>query len=421
MENKNKMGKDQAKKNKKPAPQKANYPIILAKGKGKLHLSKRLMSQINLLHDYAGSVEWSGPLFYNVKKGSILKPEELEIEAHAMYPMDIGTSGYTEYDFEAEQTFDMHDYYPEILDKGWDMGHMHTHHNMNAYFSGTDEQELKDNTPNHAYYLSLIVNFAKKYVARLCVMGTRKVSGQSSVAYKGLDEKDATNISNIGYEQEVVYAIDLDVTFDDDQIPFMKEVSKIKARKREQEKLRRDSRQAMHKEAMGMRYNRLDTPRFSEVKSWNESFNLPGQTSMFDDNKFDPYSNFMPDEELAKDFCYKVLSNDLEAVGDFRTLLADLERQYIEAGVNGQEDLFEEIMEEQIAGIFTLAYKAVYRGIDDYYYDNMQEVFNFLNGYIRDYSVAEWFLDSLMMYQTPEEDIENDDLPDFTDQINMFT
>lgn len=206
----------------------ANYPIILGKDNGKLVLSSRLITQINTLHNYVGAKEWSGPVLFSIKSGDINTPEKLEIEAHAMYPMNIGTAGYTEYEFEPEETFDMHDYYPDIMEKGWRMGHMHTHHNMRAYFSGTDDQELRDNTEHHAYYLSLIVNFKGDYVARLCVMAKKELIGNSGIKYQNIVGEESVSTYSVKQEQDIVYAIDLDVVYEkQEDSSFMGEVTKI--------------------------------------------------------------------------------------------------------------------------------------------------------------------------------------------------
>ena len=382
-------GKDQAKKNKKPAPE---LPIILAGTKGKLHMSKRLMEQVNLLHDYAGNVEWSGPLFYNIT-GNLSNPDNIKIVAHAMYPMDIGTSGYTEYDFEPEQTMDMHDYYPEIITDSWDMGHMHTHHNMKAYFSGTDDQELRDNTPNHAYYVSLIVNHKKEYVARLCVMAKKTVTGLSAVSYRGIDEIDSVNKSEIEYEHDVVYAVDLDVTFDDAQLPFMAEVSKIIKRKEKK-------KEALHKDAMTTRGNKNWTnvkwENAKEVDDWNGSF-IPNQMGMMEVPGFDVLS------DQARDFAYKLLDCNVNSDGHFLSLVIKMEHQYV-----GHEDEIEGILGDLMADNFDEIYQYVFEDPQlDGIYDNLLAVSNFLTKYQTTYTIVDFLIQELGMYMHNE--IEEED------------
>lgn len=59
-----------------------------------------------------------------------------------------------------------------------------SHNNMKSYFSGTDMGELHNNAPNHTYYLSLIVNNAGEYVAKLAYIGKQLVNKKISLQNK---------------------------------------------------------------------------------------------------------------------------------------------------------------------------------------------------------------------------------------------
>lgn len=89
--------------------------------------------------------------------------------------MDKGSGAATEYEFSQ----DVADY---IMDKiqgvegisepdpswmGIKIGHIHSHHSMNVFFSGTDMSELVINCSNHNFYLSLIVNNFMEMTAKL--------------------------------------------------------------------------------------------------------------------------------------------------------------------------------------------------------------------------------------------------------------
>lgn len=60
-----------------------------------------------------------------------------------------------------------------------------SHNNMSSFFSGTDMGELHSNSPNHVYYLSLIVNNKGSFVAKLAYVGkqlvNRKISMQNKI------------------------------------------------------------------------------------------------------------------------------------------------------------------------------------------------------------------------------------------------
>jgi hypothetical protein len=387
----------------KKAPVKVNYPIVLAQGKGKVHLSPRLMEQINMLHRHAGNVEWSGPVLYSINKGDISTPKSFELEAHAMYPMDIGTSGYTEYDFEPEETFDMHDYYPEILTKSWDMGHMHTHHNMKAYFSSTDDQELKDNTPNHAYYFSLIVNHKGEYVARLCVMAKREIKGTSGIKYKNINGKDKTSATEIKQTQDIVYAIDLDVVYE--QLPqnsFMGEVTKIQARKEVREKARVDA----HRTKFGTYNSRQlrvdDEAEKTDIASWNNSFSSSsyGRDGLLPVPDFKEEAALLGDDEMediSRDFLYRYLSNDIQAAGHLGSLLERLELSYAELSFLDRK-VFIDALD------FNAAYHATIPDDVDMVLFNelIEEASAILFNYQMTYQIASDIIDKLEAFYVPE-------------------
>ncbi len=77
---------------------------------------------------------------------------------------DIGGPGYTEYEFGIEM-IDLYEERPELQLRK--MGHLHTHHKMKAYFSGTDKQCLHDNAPNFDMFLSIIINTDGMKIAKI--------------------------------------------------------------------------------------------------------------------------------------------------------------------------------------------------------------------------------------------------------------
>lgn len=76
------------------------------------------------MHEKAGSTEWSGILLYKVKRGSIREPENLILKAEKLFPMDIGTPEYTEYDFGGNpEAMEVYDMYGDGMD--YKLGHVH--------------------------------------------------------------------------------------------------------------------------------------------------------------------------------------------------------------------------------------------------------------------------------------------------------
>ena len=89
--------------------------------------------------------------------------------AKDVFPMDIGNGVYTEYTFDAN-IMKAYDENPELMD--CKIGHIHSHHSMATFFSGTDTDELRTNATNYNYYLSLIVNNKMEMTAKLAIPGT---------------------------------------------------------------------------------------------------------------------------------------------------------------------------------------------------------------------------------------------------------
>ena len=164
----------------------------------KVILSQGLLATVNELHRRVGNSEWSGILFYEV----IRENEDINDSVYLakyFHLMDIGSSGYTEYNMSDPSIWDMYDRYPDILDKGMRIGHLHTHHNMSIFFSGTDMSELRENASGHLIYLSLIVGFDCKYLAKLGIFATvdreQKITLNNGVQFiTNLKEKKVIDI-----------------------------------------------------------------------------------------------------------------------------------------------------------------------------------------------------------------------------------
>lgn len=194
----------------------------------KLIINEQLWNQINYLHKKPNinGLEWSGILLWNIKEGAVSDPSTLVIEANTMHLMDIGNAAYTEYELDPDSLMEMFSLYPQSdpmverdESKRWYMGHIHTHHSMEAFFSGTDEAELVDNAPNNKYYLSLIVNYANKPVAKLCVTGKQEATQIRTTSVFGETVKEIP-------AQTVIYKIDCDIDFPKPNFPVGDEFSK---------------------------------------------------------------------------------------------------------------------------------------------------------------------------------------------------
>ena len=121
------------------------------------------------------TLEWSGILFTsytgNFEDGSLI------ITCQDLYPMDLGTSTYT--DFKMDET--VAGYIAENIDLfGCDMNLIHSHNNFSCFFSGTDISTLRSEGNDQNCFVSLIVNNAGTYCAAI----TRKVQEKKTIVTK---------------------------------------------------------------------------------------------------------------------------------------------------------------------------------------------------------------------------------------------
>lgn len=132
-----------------------------------LIIPEEVEAKIRHLCSKVHDVEWSGTLFYRVE-GS-LDDGTFKATCIDICVMDIGTGGYTEF----KDTEDIISYRLEhdLLHAGIYEALIHSHNNMNAFFSGTDVNTLIDEGTDLNHFLSLIVCNAGQYVARI----TRKL------------------------------------------------------------------------------------------------------------------------------------------------------------------------------------------------------------------------------------------------------
>jgi len=147
-----------------------SVPKIERKSEIDVKIDEDFINKVTMLNSRISTVEWSGILFYTAK-GSISHPEKLQIELKDILLMDIGTTAFTSYEFNAD-VVNYIEAEPERFE--WKIGHIHSHNNMETYFSATDMEELIENSENYDYYLSIIVN------NNLDIVG--------KVAYRGISE-----------------------------------------------------------------------------------------------------------------------------------------------------------------------------------------------------------------------------------------
>jgi len=100
---------------------------VLMQHKPTLILSDTLISKVELLHkEVAKNIEWSAILLYSNKVGNVDTPENWVIDVQDLILMDIGSSGYTEYDISSNDAY-ASDKFMDALEAGVQIGHLHSH------------------------------------------------------------------------------------------------------------------------------------------------------------------------------------------------------------------------------------------------------------------------------------------------------
>lgn len=163
------------------------YENITLKGEPVVFLSEQVWDKIKYLCRHINTVEWSGCIFYKFlfDKPTLSEVTTLAIEVVDIIPLDKGTTGFTEYNFDSRVLT----YMTEMDYFDLKIGHCHSHHEMKTFFSGTDMSELNDNSEFIKPYLSLIVNNHHTFSCKLAfrveaepvVYKYQDVSGESTI------------------------------------------------------------------------------------------------------------------------------------------------------------------------------------------------------------------------------------------------
>ena len=146
----------------------------------KLIISSNLEKKISVCCRELPENEWSGTLFYSIVSGKFGK--DLVLKAEDFYLRDIGSHTYTEFDDDA----DAFNYQVENNLIDCIQGLIHSHCSFNTFFSGTDANTLDDLGHDMPHFLSLIVNNAGTYCAKI----TRRIPVSNHyITFNGEEEE----------------------------------------------------------------------------------------------------------------------------------------------------------------------------------------------------------------------------------------
>lgn len=245
---------------------KIDYPIYEMDDNGSLILPMDIINQIMYLHSTVGKTEWSGILLYDVIKGNISDPKNFVLKAKHIFLMDIGNTAYTEYETDG----DIVDIYDNIEGAmNMKLGHVHSHHDMSAFFSGTDTSELMENVDKHNYYLSLIVNFEGKYVAKVAFLSEIKNTSWMNFVN---DHGKLQKFKKDTFEKTMV-VMNMDIKLEYNDAFFYNRITQVYTKK-ENAKIKADAITAANRQ----KYTQPNDFQLSLYRDWDNYHNNPNST-----------------------------------------------------------------------------------------------------------------------------------------------
>jgi len=184
-------------------------------------LSEKAFNKMKFLCENINKIEWSGCIVYSIE-GSLTHRESIHIEVHDLIPLDKGSAAFTSYSFdERVLNFIVENNYLE-----YKIGHLHSHHTMNTFFSGTDLEEVNENSEFIKPYLSIIINNKYEFSCKLAFR--LKVLGSSVYEYQDIDNNIKETYTNDKDEYVAYYDCDVIIpklSINDEE--FMKQYENI--------------------------------------------------------------------------------------------------------------------------------------------------------------------------------------------------
>ena len=190
-------------------------PLVKKSSTYKLIVPTKVEEKIRYLQRKYPTTEWSGVLF-TTHEGSF-ENNDLVITCQDIYPMDLGSSTFTQYNMDETVAGYIAD---NIELFSCDINMVHSHNQLAAFLSGTDLENLRQEGADKNCYISLVVNNTGPYCAAI----TRRIKTKTKVTTKSLGssyqffgegavttEEESSETTKI-VEEEVIEYYMLDVT-----------------------------------------------------------------------------------------------------------------------------------------------------------------------------------------------------------------
>ena len=198
-----------------------NRPIVELEQEATLHITEQFLAQVKYLCTQISEVEWSGIVFYKTE-GDANQLANFKVIPYYIHLMDKGSGTYTEFDDDGSMK-QLYEAMPELdpfAGNAYKYGKIHSHNSMAVFHSGTDMQDLQDQSAAYDYfYLSVIVNNALDIEAKASFVA--KLPGRT------IEAQGTVHISLQEPEKEVLAIIDFDV---ESEVEFVAVSDVLKAR-----------------------------------------------------------------------------------------------------------------------------------------------------------------------------------------------
>lgn len=174
----------------------------------KIVLSEQLETKIRTYCALSPEREWSGVLFYKFE-GTF--KDGITILANDMYLMDQGTAAHTEFDLN-EPEITRYMVFEGLTDHC--IGLLHSHQSFQAFYSGEDASTLRQYGTEMNNFVSLVVNNAGQYVARVTrkcqLRGTKTTTIEGTLASTLFNTEEQESSPVRGHTTESIESVHLE-------------------------------------------------------------------------------------------------------------------------------------------------------------------------------------------------------------------
>lgn len=177
-------------------------------------------------------VEWSGIIFCKTE-GHPIDLSTFKLEPIDILPMHKGEPSYTEFEVD-ESIIDAYDNNPVLED--CKMGIIHSHIDMNVFFSGTDTSTLHKYAALSNFCISIIVNNAGDITGKVAYLVKNKTKSYLSEYMNEEGDWISSNLEEKEEENNVIVEVPLTFSFELDNLFNDRVETIIKKAKEEQKK-----------------------------------------------------------------------------------------------------------------------------------------------------------------------------------------